>query len=278
MSIPAFGAFVQASTHTLDSDIMQTPHIIATDNIQAEFHVTVNRSLQQNYPSYSSLSSLAGGATGTAGAASSLVGTAPALQNYKALGPADQDHPPPERIGRRPPRYRRDDLRHHRRHRRCARQSPVHRTRRDDDAHGPRSEDGRHRRARGGQGLARGGEDPDPGDILCSARSSATRTTRKEKTDLVLVLTPYIIRDQEDMRRIVERRMEERHELLDHQALFSDRPWREAPFQRARGILGAMRTMEKTLDVEREREEALLPRPAKVHEPSEPIELPPSVS
>ena len=99
----------------------------------------------------------------------------------------------------------------------------------------------------------------------------------KEKKDLVLVLTPYIIRDQEDMRRIVERRMEERQELLDHEALFADRPWREVPFEPTRGLLGAMRRMTKTLDAEREREEALLPQPPKTHEPTEPIRAAPVV-
>jgi len=92
----------------------------------------------------------------------------------------------------------------------------------------------------------------------------------------VLVLTPYIIRDQEDMRRIVQRRLEERQELLDHQALFSDRPWREPPFERARGLLGAVRHTQRTLADEQEREDALLPRPPKAHEPTEPLELPPT--
>jgi hypothetical protein len=70
--------------------------------------------------------------------------------------------------------------------------------------------------------------------------------------------------------------MQERQELLDHQALFSDRPWREIPFERTRGLLGNIRATEKALVAEREREEALLPPPVKTHAGSEPLELPPT--
>ncbi len=240
MSIPAFGAFIQASTHTLDSDIMQTPHILATDNVQAEFHVTVNRSLQQNYPSYASLSSLAGGSSGAAGAMSSLVGTAPAAQNYKALGP---------QIKITPHLNESDDVR-----------LDIVETISDttgvaEGALGnlPFTERGatttltvhdQKTAVIGGLVADKISHEtvkiPILGDIPFFGALFRHTSDAKEKTDLVLVLTPYIIRDQDDMRRIVERRMEERQELLDHQALFSDRPWREAPFERARGLLDAM--------------------------------------
>jgi general secretion pathway protein D len=278
MSIPAFGAFIQASTHTLDSDIMQTPHIIATDNIPAEFHVTVNRSLQQNYPSYASLSSLSGGSSAaTAGAASPFLGTAPAATNYKPLGP---------QIKITPHLNESDDVR-----------LDIVETISDttgvtEGALGtlPFTERGAtttltvHDQKTcviGGLVADKISHEtvkiPFLGDIPLLGALFRHTNDAKEKTDLVLVLTPYIIRDQEDMRRIVERRMEERQELLDHQALFSDRPWREPPFEKARGLLGAIRHTGEALEDERAREEALLPRPPKVHEPSEPIELPPAI-
>ncbi len=241
MTIPAFGAFVQASTHTLDSDIMQTPHILATDNIQSEFHVTVNRSLQQNYPSYASLSSLAGGTSGAASAASSLVGTAPAMQNYKALGP---------QIKITPHLNESDDVR-----------LDIVETISDttgitEGALGslPFTERGatttltvhdQKTAVIGGLVADKVSHEvvkiPILGDIPLLGALFRHTNDAKQKTDLVLVLTPYIIRDQEDMRRIVVRRMEERQELLDHQALFSDRPWREAPLEPSRGLLATMR-------------------------------------
>jgi general secretion pathway protein D len=275
MTIPAFGAFIQASTHTLDSDIMQTPHILATDNIPSEFHVTVNRSLQQNYPSYASLSSLTGGSSAT-GAASPFVGTAPAAMNYKPLGP---------QIKITPHLNESDDVR-----------LDIVETISDttgvpEGALGtlPFTERGatttltvhdQKTAVIGGLVADKISHEtvkiPFLGDIPLLGFLFRHTNDTKEKTDLVLVLTPYIIRDQEDMRRIVERRMQERQDLLDHQALFSDRPWREAPFERTRGLLGSIRHTTKMLAEQQEREDALLPRPPKTHEPTEPIELPPT--
>jgi general secretion pathway protein D len=274
MTIPAFGAFVQASTHTLDSDIMQTPHILATDNIQSEFHVTVNRSLQQNYPSYGALSSLAGGTGATGGAASSLLGTAPAMQNYKALGP---------QIKITPHLNESDDVR-------------LDIVETISDTTGitegslgnlPFTERGatttltvhdQKTAVIGGLVADKVSHEvvkiPVLGDLPLIGALFRHTNDAKQKTNLVLVLTPYIIRDQEDMRWIVQKRMEERQELLDHQALFSDRPWREAPFERSRGLLAAIRQENEKVDMEREREEAALPQPPKTHEPGEALDLP----
>ena len=48
-----------------------------------------------------------------------------------------------------------------------------------------------------------------------SAGSSATRSRRKQKTNLLLFLTPYIIRDQTDYRRIFERKRKEQQEFVE---------------------------------------------------------------
>jgi general secretion pathway protein D len=230
--------------------------------------VTINRSLQQNYPSYSALS-------GAGAATSSLLGTAPAASNYKALGP---------QIKITPHLNDSDDVR-----------LDIVETISDTTgvAEGslgtlPFTERGatttmtvhdKKTAVIGGLVADKVSHEsvkiPLLGDIPFLGALFRHTVDSKIKTDLVLVLTPYIIRDEEDMRRIVERRMEERQELLDHQALFSDRPWREAPFERSRGILGAMREVERTNELTREREEALLQGAPKTHEPSEPIELPP---
>ena len=55
----------------------------------------------------------------------------------------------------------------------------------------------------------------------CSATSrfwaacSATTRRNKTRTNLLLFLTPYIIRDQSDFRRIFERKMPERQEFVE---------------------------------------------------------------
>jgi general secretion pathway protein D len=40
-----------------------------------------------------------------------------------------------------------------------------------------------------------------------------------------LILTPHVIRDQTDLRRIFERKMQERQEFLDRYFVFSDQDW-----------------------------------------------------
>jgi general secretion pathway protein D len=268
-TIPAFGAFIEASAHTVDSDILQTPHILATDNVPSEFHVTVNRSLQQNAPSYQSI------ATGTAGTASPYLGTAPASLNYKPLGP---------QIKVTPHVNESDDVR-------------LDIVETISDTTGipegtlgnlPYTERGATTTltVHDQQTCVIGGLVADKvshetvkipllGDLpLLGALFRRTNDTH-EKSDLVLVLTPYIVRDQEDMRRIVEKRMDERQELLDHQALFSDRPIRPTKtFARARGLLGLIRRSEIAADDEAANEAMLLRRPPKTHEATDPVDLP----
>ena len=53
-------------------------------------------------------------------------------------------------------------------------------------------------------------------------------TTTKRKTNLLLILTPYVIRDQDDLRKIFERKMQERQEFLDRYFVFNDSEWTAA--------------------------------------------------
>src|SRR5205085_2004493 len=73
VTIPAFGTFIQALAQTGDTDLLSTPHILATDNIKAEISVGDNVPLQQNAAGgLGALAGLAGGAGGAAGAAGGL--------------------------------------------------------------------------------------------------------------------------------------------------------------------------------------------------------------
>jgi len=277
MTIPSFGAFIEASVHTTDSDILQTPHILATDNMPSEFHVTVNRSLQQNAASYSAISALTGTGS-TASAASSLspyLGTAPAAANYKALGP---------QIKITPHVNESDDVR-------------LDIVETISDTTGvtegslgtlPFTERGatttltvhdQQTTVIGGLVADKVSHEvikvPILGDIPLIGMLFRHVADSHTKSDLVLVLTPYIVRDQQDMRRIVEKRMEERQEMLDHQALFADRPLRPSTtFSRARGLLGLMRREEVAAATQQALEAALVQGPPLGHEPTEPIELP----
>ena len=43
---------------------------------------------------------------------------------------------------------------------------------------------------------------------------------------MILVLTPYVIREQRDLRTIFERKMRERQEFLDRYFVFSGTDWK----------------------------------------------------
>ena len=77
----------------------------------------------------------------------------------------------------------------------------------------------------------------------CSARSSARRASDMQKSNLILVLTPYIIREQADLRTVFERKMQERQEFLDHYFVFSEQNEYEAPkdYSRTNGLLEDIR-------------------------------------
>jgi general secretion pathway protein D len=76
-----------------------------------------------------------------------------------------------------------------------------------------------------------------------SACSSSRRKEDRPKTNLLLILTPYVIRDQDDLRAIFERKMQERQEFLDRYFVFSDLVAWEPPrdFGRANGLVEDIR-------------------------------------
>jgi general secretion pathway protein D len=100
---------------------------------------------------------------------------------------------------------------------------------------------------------------------------------KKDKTNLLLILTPYIIRDQQDLRKVFERKMQERQEFLDRYFVFEGQ-W-EAPhdYARANGLLEEIRKAYGDLEEQLRMEEESRPLDKGGHEPSAPIELPSGV-
>ena len=96
------------------------------------------------------------------------------------------------------------------------------------------------------------------------------------KANLVIVLTPHIIRDEGDMKRVVGKRMEERQQFLDHYLLFKDDAappvgWNPA---RGHGLLDEIaRDAHRVAEDRRLTEEASV-RVAAVHEERAPLDLP----
>jgi general secretion pathway protein D len=103
---------------------------------------------------------------------------------------------------------------------------------------------------------------------------SESRTV--ERRNLLLFLTPYVIRDQSDLRRIFERKMRERQEFLDRYFVFSESQEYRPPidYTRTNGLVEEIRQSIRELRVQAEIESRAIPRPPPPHTVSPPIELP----
>jgi hypothetical protein len=103
-------------------------------------------------------------------------------------------------------------------------------------------------------------------------------TNTKQKTNLLLILTPYIIRDQNDLRSIFERKMQERQEFLDRYFVFTDQKPYQPPkdFSRTNGLVETIRQAQFHVDERRRLIEESRPDMTKRHEPGVPIEWVPT--
>jgi general secretion pathway protein D len=113
------------------------------------------------------------------------------------------------------------------------------------------------------------------GDLpLLGALFRSTKTT-KIKTNLLLILTPHVIRDQTDLRRIFERKMQERQEFLDRYFVFTQQDWTPPrDWTRTNGLVEDIRKAYAEIE-EAQRLLVESTDTADVdREPSEPLELP----
>jgi general secretion pathway protein D len=280
-SIPEFGILVNALASTNDADILSTPHILATDNIPAEINVGQNIPLQTNFGGFGGIPGLSGaGATGAAGA----------LGGLGALGGFGGGTAPRQDIGTKvkivPHLNDSDEVR-------------LEVTEEISDVTGqqpigtlgvvPFAKRTAQTQlvVKDQQTVVIGGlmrnrvartdtKIPLLGDIPVLGALFRSRSTTIDKSNLILVLTPYIIREQTDLRNVFERKMQERQEFLDHYFVFSDQNEYEPPkdYSRMRGLLEDIRQSYMTVDDERRLEELQRPREIKTHEPGQPLELP----
>jgi general secretion pathway protein D len=114
------------------------------------------------------------------------------------------------------------------------------------------------------------------GDIPVLGALFRSSSTSLRKSNLILVLTPYIIREQADLRAVFERKMQERQEFLDHYFVFSDDTEYQPPkdYSRTNGLLEEIRESYIQIDEKRVLEELTRPAGVKTHEPGQPLELP----
>lgn len=265
-NIPGIGAFLSAMAKTRGADILSTPQIVASDNTPAELKVQLRIPLNPHAPA---APIFAGGVAVPGGGASQ--------SNLQAIGP---------RIKVTPHMNDSSEVR-----------IDVEETISDvqtvpeaSDTYGSVTWIERSATTtltvKDGETMVIAGlvrnrlsrtetKVPILGDLPLLGALFRSSSNQNEKSNLVLVLTPHIMRDDADKRRIFQEKMNERQEMIDHAVIFSGQPWTPpVDFSRARGLVHQMRAAEQKVAGERKLEELRAPRDVKEHVPQEPLEMP----
>ena len=279
-SVPAFGVVLNAIATSGDANVLSTPHIIATDNTPAEINIGENIPLQQNFGGIPPIPGVAAPAGGAA-----LTGLGALGVGGFGLGGSGQRQDVGTRIKVTPHINDKDQIR-------LEIQEEI------SEAGTPQGTLGvvpiTQRRANTTTivedqqtvvigGLMRESQTkaknkiPVLGDLPVLGFLFRSTKTQMKKTNLILIMTPYVIRDQNDLRKVFERKMQERQEFLDRYFVF-EKDW-EPPrdYTRTTGLVEVIRQSYFDL-AERLRLEAdAAPRERPEHVPSEPIDLPAGV-
>jgi general secretion pathway protein D len=278
-SIPAFGVVLNALASSGKSNVLATPHIIATDNVAAEISIGDNIPLQTNVggASAQSLAGLAGNA-GAAANPLALLGGLGGLGGFSA---------PRQDVGNK------IKVTPH------VNESNQVRLEIDQESSSPGAAVGalgaipiQKRTAnttvvvQDQQTVVIGGLMKDEyvtsrekvpllGDIPLLGALFRQTTTTKRKANLLLILTPHVIRDQSDLRRIFERKMQERQEFLDRYFVFSGQDWTPPrDWTRTNGLVEEIRKAYRDLEEKLRLEADSQAEELGERTPSAPIELP----
>jgi len=243
-SVPAFGVVVTALASSGDADVLSTPHIIAIDNTEAEISVGENIPLQTN--------GVAPGTFAGAGSLGALAGAAQSGQNIGNLSGlagglgsvARQDVGTTIRVT--PHINANNEVR-------LEINEEISEQGATSGTLGVVSINRRTAQTevmvRDQQTIVIGGlmrdamqnkEDKVPvlGDIPILGALFRKTSKNKRKTNLLLILTPYIIRDPSDLREIFERKMQERQQMIDRYFVFGqDKFEPHIDYTRTRGLV-----------------------------------------
>jgi general secretion pathway protein D len=211
---PSVGVVIQALQSNSDVNVLSTPHLIAQDNEESEIIVGNNVPFQAGYnPGFSTA-----GATGAAGATNSL------LNNYNVaslIAPIQRQNVD-LKLKIKPQIHEGDMVR-----------MDIEESQEEIVANNPTLGPTTAKRSvktkvvvKDQSTIVIGGlvqdrnvtsvsKVPLLGDIPILGWAFRSTNTVKKKTNLLLLLTPYIIRDQSDFRRILERKQREHRELYE---------------------------------------------------------------
>ncbi len=279
LSVPAFGVVMNALATSGDANVLSTPHIIATDNVEAEINVGENIPLQQNV----------GGASPLAGLGQNIPGLPPGL-NLGSLGFGGFSAPRQDvgtKIKVKPFINESNQVR-------LEIQEEISEQGAASGSLGAVSITQRNARTTvvvdDQQTVVIGGlmrdalvkrkeKVPILGDLPVLGFLFRSSTVQTRKTNLLLVLTPYIIHDQNDLRKIFERKMQERQEFIDRYFVFSGSDWSPPKdFARTNGLVEEIRQAYFAVEELARLEIESQPGEAKQHVPSAPIEMPAQIT
>jgi general secretion pathway protein D len=285
ISIPAFGIVMHAIAQDGNSNVLATPHILATDNVAAEISIGQNIPLQTNIGGIGGMpmGGMMPGQTGAAGALGAMGGLG-MMGMMGGFGMNAQRLDVGTKIKVTPHVNDSDQVR-------------LELSEEISEAGAPLGNLGAipitKRTAtttlivKDQQTVIIGGlmrdnitsgqtKVPILGDIPVLGMLFKQSQKHTQKTNLMLILTPYVIREQDDLRGIFERKMQERQEFLDRYYVFTDEaPW-EPPkdYSRTNGLLEEIRQAFFDIDDKARIERESRPKTPRTHEPSEPIPMP----
>lgn len=224
LNIPSFGFVINALQTSSDVNVLSTPHILTTDNEEAE--ITVG----QNVPFQSGFSTGLGGLGGLAGLAGAGTSGLSGLSGLSALGGLGGGTPFGSiqrqnvdlKLSVKPQINESDFVR-------LVITEQIEEIASQDAVLGPTTSKRSAKTtivAKDQETVVIGGimqdrivestsKTPVLGDIPLLGNLFRQQSRRKVKTNLLLFLTPYIIRDSSDFRRIFERKMKERQQFVE---------------------------------------------------------------
>lgn len=284
LSLPGFGVAVNALASSGDANILSTPHLIATDNIEAEISVGQNVPLQTGVGlGGSNLSSL----SGLLGGNSSNSNSTAALSALAGLGGGGFGGSVPRQdvgttVTITPHINASSEIRLEIQQEISSAGAPS-----QSGNLGVVSIDKTKAKTevvvRDQQTVVIGGlmrdqltssatKVPVLGDIPLLGALFRSTSKRKIKKNLLLFLTPYIIRSPADLRYIYERKMRERQEFLDRYFVFGDREY-EPPvdYSRTRGLIGEIISELSLIEEQNKLMAEAANRPELKHDPRPPV-------
>jgi general secretion pathway protein D len=218
ISFPTFGAFFTAMQTNNDVNVVSQPHILTTDNEEAVIEVGENVPFQSGISGMSSLAGLTGANTGTTGTALSYMPMMSIQRQDVTLKLKIVPHVNESNFVR------------------LEIEQEMNEVKSIDATVGPTTTKKKVKTVivvRDQQTAVLGGlitekdkrtvsKVPLLGDIPILGYLFKTTKTIKEKSNLLIFLTPYVIRDQSDLRRIFRHKLQQRKEFLERYTMFKD--------------------------------------------------------